>query len=227
MVKRRKEQEVEETKEESRLEPLVVRKEGHEGEEAMAMYLDDKPPQSFELSHLPTPPLSPPTKWFPNVMVPPYVPASLDPNTTREIYILRSPEPSRLKAVHLVLSELEEKVRISTHDLVERLKTLECQMFEDGCLLTQLKWRQGELKRCENKLESNKKKSNHRNQPPPGHRYQTCSVTSVTEEKLAETRSNITASIDRIWTLERKVYAANLEINQLKSQITDVLALSP
>ena len=68
LVKRQKEQEVEETKEESRLEPLVVRKEGHEGEEAMATYLDDKPPQSFELSHLPTPPLSPPTKWFPNVM---------------------------------------------------------------------------------------------------------------------------------------------------------------
>ena len=173
---------------------------------------------------LPNPPTTP-TEWYPDVQVPPYVPASPAPNK-QQTYMPKSPEPPELDDLRDQLSNLEDRLEESTQDLERRMKSLERQMFLDGCELTNLKWKEAELRKTENRMRANKKKTFRRSAPnPKEHRYPTRQ--SLAEEKWWETKSSIGAVENKIKALEERVEKAKQEVDQLKGKIDQVLALVP
>ena len=178
--------------------------------------------------NFPSHPPNSPVNWFPDVTVPPYVPASPGPGEPGTPYRPSSPTSSEFDSIRERISLLEDRVEESNTELKERLRQLETQMFEDGCTLTEVKWQQAELKKVENKIKANRKKTNRRSAPnPPTHRYPTRSTTWVTDEKWMEVRNDLAAAKNRIQGLEDRMESARQEIERLKSKIDQVLALAP
>jgi len=202
---------------------LMVRKEEDEDIE-MITHLESVPDDK------PVPPRPPvlPVEWYPDVEVPPYVPLSPVSNDGGERYVPKSPELPQLVDIRLQVSELEDRVEESNADLQRRVKQLEDQVYIDGCLLTELKWKQGELKKQENWIWTNRKKTSRRNAPnPPSHRYPTRYSTGNMDSRLAKTKQSIEDVVERIGKLEKRVEETNGEIGRLKSKIDQVLALAP
>ena len=167
-------------------------------------------------------PPSSPVEWYPDVSTPLYIPASPGPDVKLEDYRPKSPELDEIKNQ---LADLEERIDESTRLLKERVNKLELQMFDDGCLLTSLKWEQAELQKKENKARANRKKTYRRSEPTRGHRYP--ARNSMVEDKWMEAKSDIAAVVNRIKALEERVDRARQEVDQLKSKIDKVLALVP
>ena len=174
----------------------------------------------------PHPPTSP-VDWFPDVEVPPYVPHSPISNSG-EPYMPKSPESPQLADVLLQVSELEDRVEESNADLQRRVKQLEDQVYLDRCVLTELKWKQDELKKQENRIWTSRKKASRKNAPnPPSHRYPTRYSAANVDGRLAKARKNIDEVVERIGKLEKRVEDTNREIERLKSKIDQVLELAP
>ena len=188
----------------------------------MDTHLDDKPDAQPITVHTTTP-----VDWYPDTDVPPYVPAS-PPINYDMAYAPKSPELSELDEIRVRISELEDTVEASKVELKDRVAQLEAQMFADGCMLTELKWKQEELKKVENKQWSNRKKTNRRLAPnPPSHRYPTRYATSMVDENWKETQRQMTGILERIQALEERVAVTRSEIDRLKSEIAEALALAP
>ena len=100
-----------------------------------------------------TPPPPTPTKWYPDVDVPPYVPTSppyipTSPDGLRKDtpYVPKSPMVDELEEVWNRVSMLEDCVDTTTHEWKEKVWELEAQIFANGCEVINLKWEQAELK---------------------------------------------------------------------------------
>ena len=199
---------------------LMVRKDEDQDIE-MITHLETLPNDEVK----PVPP-HPPTSlvdWFPDIEVPPCVPHSPILNSG-EPYIPKSPESLQLADVLLQVSELEDRMEESNADLQRRVKQLEDQVYLDGCMLTELKWKQDELKKQENRIWTSRKKASWKNAPnPPSHRYSAANM----DRRLAKARKNINEVVERIGKLEKRVEDTNREIERLKSKIDQVLELTP
>jgi len=178
------------------------------------------------LKQKPTPlPMEPPyspVDWYPGVAVPPYIPNSPVPGNQEPPYVPRSPESDPLDEIHLHTSKLEDRVEASHLDLKEKLREIESQMFADECLLTELKWKDAELKDMGGRVRTDKKKNHRRNpQGPPGHRYPTRYSNSVANGKIAEVmKRDVRKMGDRIRRVEEKIEDAKREIRSVSEKIT-------
>ena len=108
-----------------------------------------------------------PVDWYPDVDVPPYVPNSPAPDETGTPYFPQSPEPDELGEVRLRVSMLEDRVEASSVEWKEKLREIEAQMFADGCLLMELKWKEADLRKAENWRRKEQKKTHRRKAPDP------------------------------------------------------------
>ena len=170
---------------------------------------------------LPMEPPYSPVDWYPGVAVPPYVPNSPVPGNQEPPYVPRSPESDPLDEIRLRTSKLEDRVEASHLDLKEKLREIESQMFADECLLTELKWKDTELKDMGGKVRADKKKNYRRNpQGPPGHRYPTRYSNGVANGKIAETKRDVGKMGDRIRRVEEKIEDAKREIRSVSEKIT-------
>ena len=69
---------------------------------------------------------------------------------------------------------LEDRIEATNVEFREKLREIEAQVFADGCLLTELKWKEAEIRDVESQLRSTRKKTYRRNpQSLPNHRYPT------------------------------------------------------
>ena len=195
----------------------------------------------IEAPHFPEPIPSSPVDWFPDIdmspMVPddpeavedndaPYVPASPTPEDSSPPYTPRSPEPDELEAIKDRIAILEEQFEVTQAEWKWKIKSLEDQMFNDGCVLTELKWKTNELKALENKAWTNKKKTYRRgpNNPIP-HRYGTRLATA--EGRIASLQSEITSVKKRIKTIEDKIEASKEEADRLRKKVDEAMELAP
>ena len=203
---------------------LMVRKDEDQDIE-MITHLETLPNDEVK-PVLPYPPTSL-VDWFPNVKVPPYVPHSPISNSGKP-YIPKSPESPQLADVLLQVSELEDRVEESNTNLQQQVKQLEDQVYLDGCVLTELKWKQDELKKQENRIWTSRKKASQKNAPNPlSHRYPTRYSAANMDRRLAKARKNIDEVVERIGKLEKRVEDTNRDFEHLKSKINQVLELAP
>ena len=206
------------------LAALMVSKENNDDDDDDDMELDTHQNASPAPEVLPDPSFAP-TDWYPDVRVPPYVPASPGPDDS-ETYVPKSPEPHDLEELKDQVSRLEDQLDETTQQLKKRINQLETQVFEDGCTLTNLKWMEAEVRKSENKWRSNRKKTNRRSAPNPReHRYPTRQA--IAEEKWLEAKSDIGALVNRIKAIEERVGRTKQEVDQLKEKMDQVLALAP
>ena len=178
-------------------------------------------------------PLPPPTPtdWYPDLTAPPYSPASPTLSEVGTVYTPDSISIEDLDAIKERVSLLEDRVENATSEWKDRIRQLETQMWEDGCTLTELKWKQAEMRKLDTKMEGrmrNKKKGNRRGvSGPPTHRYPTRYATSVTDEKLFDIRNDVAALTNRVRAIEERLDGTRQEIDRLKSRTEEVLALAP
>ena len=181
-----------------------------------------------------------PTDWFPepnpgyvpnntpdNVEEEHYVPESPDSEPRETPYRPESPEPDALEEVRFRISLLEDRVDASTDDLKIKLKNLEDQVFSDGCMLTELRWRSNEIRKMENKERSNRKKTYRRENQRPTHRYYTRSNATPPKERFIEWKKETTRLNDEIEKLEKKIEAGRAEKEAIEEKLDKVMALAP
>ena len=186
------------------------------------------PLPSLESFPLPDQPPTTPVAWFANIDTPPYVPISPDPLTLDDPYVPKSPVTNgELDEVRLRVSMLEDRVEATNVEYKQKLKELEAQIFVDGCTLGELKWEQAALRKLENKMKADAKKThrwnNQENYQP--RRNQTRADTTVANEKLAETRRDIGRLNDRVKKVEDRVEAAKKEMKAIEEKANKALAL--
>ena len=179
-----------------------------------------------------------PINWYPEVTA--YVPASPTPGNLEEApYVPKSPDPDSREVpipdpaaerrdweeIKWQLNMLEERVEGAISDLKTRMRELDDQVFRDGCLLTELNWKAEELKKTENQVRANRKRT-HRRNDPRFHQHQTRSVTAA-REKLAETQKQLDEVIGKITALEDRTEAVLAEIESIRRKIDKIMGLTP
>ena len=169
------------------------------------------------------------TEWIPDgESVPPYVPKSPNPEDLVEKYVPKSPEPDPLDEIKTRMNELEKTVAASTAEWKMKIKTIQDQMLADECLLTELKWKEAELKKNENQVHANKKRTYKRAKPnPPPRNYETRATTGLMDAKLGDTKKELTAIADRVWRVEGRISSAWQEINKYEIRLKKSEALAP
>jgi uncharacterized phage infection (PIP) family protein YhgE len=118
---------------------------------------------------------------------------------------------------------LEDRIEASQTESKERLREIENQMFVDGCLLTELKWKGNDLQHG-NQSRVEKKKPNRRT---PTHRYNTRYAAGLTGSMSEETKEGMGRMNERIRRVEARIDGARREIGKINSKITKTLALAP
>ncbi|KAF9643218.1 hypothetical protein BDM02DRAFT_3132575 [Thelephora ganbajun] len=144
-------------------------------------------------------PLSP-VNWYPDINVAPYVPQTPLPNGAKPPYVPRLPETEELDLIKARVLELEDTVDEKNKELEWQIKRLNDQTFLDGCKLMELKWKHG---------------------------YNMCYATTLTDQKLTETRMEIVRMGERIEELEKRIVMAENEITGIQNKMTEVLNLAP
>ncbi|KAF9780857.1 hypothetical protein BJ322DRAFT_1112252 [Thelephora terrestris] len=152
--------------------------------------------------------------------------AEITSNVPKVQQIAPTPGPGfeDLEDVKQQIVVLEERIEGTTSDLTTRLRELENQVYTDGCLLTELNWKSNELKKQENRVRADKKRSWKTN-PRANHRYETRSVTANSNERANEVRKQLSQLTDQIKALEIKVETLRVELRSVKDKLNQVLAL--
>ena len=152
--------------------------------------------------------------------------AEITSNVPKVQQIAPAPGPGfdDLEDVKQQIVVLEERIEGTTSDLTTRLRELENQVYTDGCLLTELNWKSNELKKQENRVRADKKRS-WKNNPRANHRYETRSVTANSNERANEVRKQLSQLTDQIKALEVKVETLRVELRSVKDKLDQVLAL--
>ncbi|KAF9783399.1 hypothetical protein BJ322DRAFT_1110282 [Thelephora terrestris] len=141
--------------------------------------------------------------------------AEITSNVPKVQQIAPAPGPGfeDLEDVKQQIVVLEERIEGTTSDLMTRLRELENQVYTDGCLLTELNWKSNELKKQENRVRADKKRSWKTN-PRANHRYETRSVTANSNERANEIKA-----------LKIKVETLRVELRSVKDKLDQVLVL--
>jgi chromosome segregation ATPase len=152
--------------------------------------------------------------------------AEITSNLPKVLQIAPAPGPrfEDLEDVKQQIVVLEERIDGTTSDLTTRLRELENQVYTDRCLLTELNWRSNELKKQENRVRADKKRS-WKNNPRASHRYETRSVTANSNERANEVRKQLSQLTDQIKALEIKVETLRIELRSVKDKLDQVLVL--
>ena len=183
-----------------------------------------------------------PVDWFPDVQAPTYVPENALDNDQEDHYVPESPDPENedsdyrpaspvsdgLGEVRARIATLEERVDATSDDLKVKLKELESQVFADGCLLAELRWKANEMKKIRPRERADKRRRNRKdNNPRTNHRYHTRSVAAATDEGSANTRRELSRLDEEIKAVDEKRKSMLAEIKTIKAKLEKVLALAP
>ena len=190
----------------------------------------------------PTPPPSSPVDWYPDVEIRPYEDTTNNDNDA--YYVPSSPSPGgcgarpyiqrdqgledELMEVKDRVSRLEDRVEEVSERMRKKLRELEIQSNDDSCELANLKWKEAELKRAENKTRADRKKTYRRDGPKErkGHRYPT-RFSLANEDRMNEIKGSVTKQGNRIRSLEDRMENNKREIADIKEKLCQVVALTP
>ena len=179
------------------------------------MYQESLPPLETPLSSLELLPIHPTdssTDWYPDVSVPPYIPNSPDPTIQDTPYVPSSPKPDMLEEISFQVCVLEDWIEVTNLEFREKLCEIEAQVFADGCLLTELKWKEAEIRDIESQLWLMRKKTYRRNpQSLLSHHYPT-RYSNALAENQEESKQEAGRMGERIRRVEGRVDDAKSEI---------------
>ena len=138
-------------------------------------------------------------------------------------------DAEEFELVRTKVFELEVRVTEAVADLRRKISSLGTEVFEDGVMLTKLRWRVAELGVDEAKAKAGPGKRAYRKakERPIGHRYPTRYAEAIVEEAIEVSRKEFVELEKKGKVYEERVKALEEEIAQVKTDLAKAEALGP
>jgi hypothetical protein len=167
------------------------------------------------------PPTTPIPVWNPSS---PTKPKTELPTDALALPIL---DPDEFKELKTQVEELDQRVTETTTGIQERLTRLSEQVFEDGIIVGDLKWRMAEIQELEDRAKATGKRGYKKGKAKvPSHRYPTRFSSEQADEVLELSKKEFGDVESKIKTLEERVEEAKTERSKLKEDLVRAEALA-
>ncbi|KAF9784046.1 hypothetical protein BJ322DRAFT_1021774 [Thelephora terrestris] len=153
-----------------------------------------------------------------------YVPKSPVPGN-RPPYLLPMPhDPEEFRELRKQVSDLEEDFGSTLDGLRAKVKRMDDQIMEDGCLLTNLRWKFNETRRCEARERECQEVAYNMDDPRGLRRFH---ARTVIDERLAGARMDLTRLNGEIKVVERRIEATHIDAESIKARLDKMVTLAP
>jgi hypothetical protein len=175
--------------------------------------------------------------WFPDVKHPSqdhddkmkqdeefYVPRSPAPGSRPSFYLPKSPNPSEFQDLRKRVSDLEDDFGSTMDGLRAKIKRMDDQIMEDGCLLTELRWKFNETRRCEARERACQEMAYQTDDPRGLRRFH---ARAAIDERLAGARMDLSRLDGEIRVVESRIEATYIDAESIKARLDKMVTLTP